>query len=45
MGRGSARRARQAAGQTIVINTALPPDAFEVVDEDGPGELEAGEAS
>ena len=30
------------AGRTFVINTALPPEVFEVVDEDGPGELEAG---
>ena len=29
---------------TFVIDTALPPEVFEMVDEDGPGELEAGEA-
>ena len=29
---------------TFVINTALPPEVTEMVDEDGPAELEAGEA-
>ena len=37
-------RAPLDGGQTIVIDTALPPEAFEVVEEDGPGELEASEA-
>lgn len=37
-------RARQGVGQTIYINTALPPAVFETVDEEEPGELGAGAA-
>lgn len=38
-------RPREDSGQAFLVNTALPQEAFEVVDEDdGPGELGAGEA-
>ena len=32
------------AGAVYYVNTRLPPEAYDTVDEEGPGELEAGEA-
>jgi len=39
-------RAPEDSWHTFIVNTALPPEALrgETIDEDGPGELEAGEA-
>ena len=38
------RPEQQEAATTFVINTALPPEVTEMVDEGPPGELEADEA-
>ena len=37
-------RAPEDSGLVVNINTKLPPEAYELIDEDEPGELEAGEA-
>jgi len=37
-------RAPEDSGHTYYVNTRLPPEVYETVDEDEPGELEAGEA-